>query len=149
MFEININECLEKVVDGMEVIKDFYTAMDSIDEYETPPYSKEDKEFLEINHGNVNELIVKYLKEHGKDYKEGHDYVLECFDIITVIKQYQLDTFDRMSEKLKEDESIGVLECLDSICVDMDIKEAMQKVETNLLLLVAYNQLIKAGKKDE
>ena len=31
MFEININECLEKVVDGMEVIKDFYTAMDSID----------------------------------------------------------------------------------------------------------------------
>jgi|GEM_PF-6756327 hypothetical protein len=149
MFEININECLEKVVDGMEVIKDFYTAMDSINEYETPPYSKEDKEFLEVNHGNVNELIVKYLKEHGKDYKEGHDYVLECFDILTMIKQYQKDTFDRLSEKLKEDEGIGVLECLDSIGVDMYIKQNMEKVETSLLLLIAHNQLIKEGKKDE
>ena len=54
-----------------------------------------------------------------------------------------------MSEKLKEDESIGVLECLDSICVDMDIKEAMQKVETNLLLLVAYNKLTNKGKQNE
>ena len=141
MFEININECLEKVVDGMEVIKDFYTAMDSIDEYETPPYSKEDDEFLKVNHGSVNDLIIKYLKENGKDYKEDHDYVLESFDIITVIKQYQKDTFDRMSEKLKENESIGVLECLDSIGIDSELKNKMTQVETNLLLLIAHNKL--------
>lgn len=149
MLEINTNECLEKVVTGMEVIKDFYTAMDSIYEYYKPFYSEEDLTTIRMNHGGVNDLIIKYLKENGKDYKEGHDYVLECFDILTVIKQYQKDTFDRLSEKLKKDEGIGVLECLDSIDVDMYIKQNMEKVETSLLLLIAYNQLIKAGKKDE
>lgn len=147
MLEINTNEYLEKVVNGMEVIKDFYTAMDSIDKYKKPLYSEEDLTIIRMNHGGVNDLIIKYLKENGKDYKEGHDYVLECFDILTVIKQYQKDTFDRLSEKLKEDEGIGVLECLDSIGVDMHIKQNMEKVETSLLLLIAYNQLIKAGKK--
>lgn len=149
MLNIDVSEYLEKVVDGMEVIRDFYTAMDSIDEYEKPPYSEEDLAIIKMNHGGVNDLIIKYLKENGKDYKEDHDYVLECFDIFTMIKQYQKDTFDRMTEKLKEDESIGVLECLDSIGVDMHIKETMQKVETSLLLLIAYNQLTKAGKQDE
>lgn len=149
MLEINTNECLEKVVNGMEVIKDFYTAMDSIDKYKKPLYSEEDLTIIRMNHGGVNDLIIKYLKENGKDYKEGHDYVLECFGILTVIKQYQKDTFDRLSEKLKEDEGIGVLECLDYIGVGMCIKQNMEKVETSLLLLIAYNQLIKAGKKDE
>lgn len=149
MLNIDVSEYLEKVVTGMEVIKDFYTAMDSIDEYEKPFYSEEDLTIIRMNHGGVNDLIIKYLKENGKYYKEGHDYVLECFDILTVIKQYQKDTFDRLSEKLKEDEGIGVLECLDSIGVDMYIKQNMEKVETSLLLLIAYNQLIKAGKKDE
>lgn len=149
MFEININECLEKVVDGMEVIKDFYTAMDSIDEYEKPLYSEEDLTIIRMNHGGVNDLIIKYLKENGKDYKEDHDYVLEYFGIITVIKQYQKDTFDRMSEKLKEDESIGILECLNSIGIDSELRNKINQVETNLLLLIAYNQLIKVGKQDE
>lgn len=149
MLEINTNECLEKVVNGMEVIKDFYTTMDSIDKYKKPLYSEEDLTIIRMNHGGVNDLIIKYLKENGKDYKEDHDYVLECFDILTVIKQYQKDTFDRLSKKLKEDEGIGVLECLDYIGVDMYIKQNMEKVETSLLLLIAYNQLIKAGKKDE
>lgn len=149
MLEINTNEYLEKVVTGMEVIKDFYTAMDSIDKYKKPLYSEEDLTIIRMNHGGVNDLIIKYLKENGKDYKEGHDYVLECFDILTVIKQYQKDTFYRLSKKLKEDEGIGVLECLDYVGVDMYIKQNMEKVEINLLLLIAYNQLIKAGKKDE
>lgn len=107
MLNIDVSEYLEKVVTGMEVIKDFYTAMDSIDEYEKPLYSEEDLTIIRMNHGGVNDLIIKYLKENGKDYKEGHDYVLECFDILTMIKQYQKDTFDRLSEKLKEDEGIG------------------------------------------
>lgn len=70
MFEINTDECLEKVVTGMDVIKDFYTAMDSIDEYEKPPYSEEDLTIIRMNHDGVNDLIIKYLKENGKDYKE-------------------------------------------------------------------------------
>ena len=131
------------------VINYFYTALYSIYKYKTPLYSEEDLTIIRMKHGGVNDLIIKYLKENGKDYKEGHDYVLECFDILTVIKQYQKDTFDRLSKKLKEDEGIGVLECLDYIGVDMYIKQNMEKVETSLLLLIAYNQLIKAGKKDE
>lgn len=149
MLNIDVNEYLEKVVNDMEVIKDFYTAMDSIDEYEIPSYSEEDNELLKLNHGSVNNLIIKYLKENGKDYKEDHDYVLEYFGIITVIKQYQKDTFDRMPEKLKEEESIGILECLDSIGIDSELRNKINQVETNLLLLIAYNQSTKAGKQDE
>lgn len=70
MLEINTNECLEKVVNGMEVIKDFYTAMDSIDEYEKPLYSEEDLTIIRMNHGGVNDLIIKYLKEMVKIIKK-------------------------------------------------------------------------------
>lgn len=148
MFFMDINERIERILSNMEILKDFRTAMDSIDEYEVP-YTEDDKKALEIEGSGINKLIIKYLKENGKDYKEDHDYLKECNDLIYFITNYQKDVFKKLEEQIKDKEDIGILECLDSIDVDICTKNAMHELWSDILMLFSYAQLFNKGKQDE
>lgn len=145
MFFIDINERIERILSNMEILKDFRTTMESVDEYEEPVYTEDDKKALVIECSGINSLINKYLKENGKDYKEDHNYVKECNDLIYIITNYQKDAFKKIEEQIEDREDIGVLECLNSIDIDLYIRNAMDDLWSDILMLFSYTQLNEKG----